>query len=137
MEENLIFINVNICKKLNVLPEVFCCFLTVFDQCKKYALFRNNRIQRNIRKRNQSFGYGNCISSIFGLKTSFEMSEGGSNVPNLSRWPVLTRVKLGLARSGTGQTGSKRVNMGNTQNNRTERFCCMVIDSSADLENRS
>ena len=33
-------------------------------------------MQRNIRKRNQSFGYGNRFRFIFGLKTSFEMSEG-------------------------------------------------------------
>ena len=31
--------------------------------------------QRNIRKRNQSFGYANRFRFIFGLKTSFEMSE--------------------------------------------------------------
>ena len=39
-----------------------------------------NRIQHNIRKRNQSFGYGNYIRFIFGLQTSFEMSEGRLNV---------------------------------------------------------
>ena len=46
----------------------------------KYALFRNNRIQRNIRKRNQSFGCGNRFRFMFGLKTSFEMSEGRLNM---------------------------------------------------------
>ena len=51
-----------------------------FDWDKKYALFRNNRIQRNTRRRNQSFGYGNRFKFIFGLKTSFEMSEGRLNV---------------------------------------------------------
>ena len=51
------------CKKLNVPPEVFCCFLTVFDQCKKYALFRNNRMQLNVRKRNHSFP--TAIASVF------------------------------------------------------------------------
>ena len=55
---------------------LFCCFLTDFGQGKKYALFRNNRIQRNIKKRSQSFGYGNRFRFIFGLKTSFEMLEG-------------------------------------------------------------
>ena len=57
-----------------------CCFLTDFDQSKNYALFRNNHIQRNIRKHNQSFEYGNRFRFIFGLKTSFEMSEGRLNV---------------------------------------------------------
>ena len=58
----------------------FCCFLTDFDQSKQYALFRNNRIQRNIRKRNQIFGHGNRFRFIFGLKTSFETPEGRLNV---------------------------------------------------------
>ena len=34
----------------------------------------------NIRKRNQSFGYDDRFRFIFGLKTSFEMSEEGQNV---------------------------------------------------------
>ena len=38
IEENHVLINVNICKELNVQPEVFCCFLTVFDQCKKFYM---------------------------------------------------------------------------------------------------
>ena len=59
---------------------MFCCFLTDSDEGKKYALYRNNRIQRNIRKRNQSFGYVNRFRFIFGLKTRFEMSEGRLNV---------------------------------------------------------
>ena len=33
-----------------------------------------------IKKHNQSFGYGNRFRFIFGLKTSFEMSEGRLNV---------------------------------------------------------
>ena len=48
IKENCVFIKVNISKKLNVQPQIFCCFLIVFDQSKKYSLFRNNRIQRNI-----------------------------------------------------------------------------------------
>ena len=76
IEENNVFINVNLCKELNVQPQVFCCFLTDFDQDKKYALFPYNHIQHNINKRNQSFGYSNLSSFNFGLKTSFEMSEG-------------------------------------------------------------
>ena len=75
LEENHVFINVDISEKLNVRPEVCCRFLTDFDQGRKYALFRNNLIQGNINKRNQSFGFGNPISSNFGLKTSFEMSD--------------------------------------------------------------
>ena len=58
----------------------FWLFMTDFEQGKKYALFRYNRIQGNVRKRNQSFGYDNRISLNFGLKTSFEMSEGRLNV---------------------------------------------------------
>ena len=38
--------------------------------------------------------------------------------PNLTRWPILTRFKLGLVWFDTGQTGPKRVSMGWT-NNRT------------------
>ena len=53
IEENHVFINFKICEKLNVLqPKVFCCFLTDFDQGKKYALFCNSRIQHNISKHN-------------------------------------------------------------------------------------
>ena len=38
----------------------FAVFLTDFDLSKKHALlFRNKRIQRNTRKRNQCFGYDN------------------------------------------------------------------------------
>ena len=62
----------------------FCSFLTVYDQSKRYALFRYNRIQRNIWKVNQSFGSGNRINFIFGLETSFEMSEGRLNVSGFS-----------------------------------------------------
>ena len=80
MENNHVFVDVNIFKKLIVLLEVFCSFLTAYDQSKRYALFRDNRIQRNIRKVNQSLGPGNRINFIFGLKTSFEMSEGRLNV---------------------------------------------------------
>ena len=72
IEENHVFIPFNICKNLIVEPDVFYCFLTDFDQCKKHALFQNNRIQRNIRKHNQTSGYGHRISFIFGLETSFE-----------------------------------------------------------------
>ena len=43
-------------------------------------VFRNNRIQCNISKRNQSFWYGNHIRFIFSLKTSSEMSEGRLNM---------------------------------------------------------
>ena len=70
MEKNHVFIDVNIFKKLIILLEVFCSFLTVYDQSKRYALFHYNRIQRNIRKVNQSFGPGNRINFIFGLETS-------------------------------------------------------------------
>ena len=80
MEKSHVFVDVNIFKKLIVLLEVFCSFLTVHNQSKRYALFRYNRIQRNIRKVNQSFGLGNRINFIFGLETSFEMSEGRLNV---------------------------------------------------------
>ena len=57
-------------------PNVFFCFLTDFEKCKKYALFHNHRIQRNIKKSNQNFGYGNRISFIFSLKAIVEMSGG-------------------------------------------------------------
>ena len=69
MEKHHVFVDVNIFKKLTVLLEVS-------SQVMRYALFRYNRIQRNIRKVNQSFGPGNRINFIFGLETSFEMSEG-------------------------------------------------------------
>ena len=49
-------------KKLNEQPEVFCCFLTVFNQCKKYALFGKDCIQHIIRKHNRSFG--KAIASV-------------------------------------------------------------------------
>ena len=55
------------------------------------ALFRNNRIQRNIRKRNQSFEYGNRFRFIFGLKTSVEMLEGRLNVS-----PFLWKANKGV-----------------------------------------
>ena len=64
IEESHVFINVNICKKLNAKPEAFCYFLTDFKAFKTNALFCNNLIQRNIRKHNQCFGSGNCISFI-------------------------------------------------------------------------
>ena len=80
IEENHVFINVNICKKLHVRLDLFCRILADFVQGKNYALFRNNRIQRNIRKPNEFFGYYNSISFDFGLKTSFEMSERQLNV---------------------------------------------------------
>ena len=81
MEKNYVFVDVNIFKKLIVLLDVFFfSFLTVYDQSKRYALFHYNRIQRNIRKVNQSFGHGNRINFIFGLETSFEMSEGRLNL---------------------------------------------------------
>ena len=50
-------------------------------------------IQRNIRKRNQSFGYGKCISFIFGLRTSFEMSEGRLNVSFFSGRQIISYSK--------------------------------------------
>ena len=89
MEKNHVFVDVNIFKKLIVLLEVFCSFLTVHDQTKRYALFRYNRIQRNIRKVNQSFGPGNRINFIFGLETSFEMSEGRLNVSCFSERQII------------------------------------------------
>ena len=55
IEENHVFINVNICKKLTCNLTYSCCFLTDLDWGKKYALCHNNRTQHNIRKRNQSF----------------------------------------------------------------------------------
>ena len=73
-------------------PQAFLLF-SVFDQCKKYALFRNDRIQRNIRKRNQSFGYDNHIPFIFGLRTSFEMSERRLNVSCFSERQIISRNK--------------------------------------------
>ena len=36
---NHVFINVNICKNLNMPPEVFCCFPTDFDQGKNMDYF--------------------------------------------------------------------------------------------------
>ena len=82
--------SVNIFKKLIVLLEVFfLSFLTVYDESKRYALFRYNRIQRNIRKVNQSFGPGNRINFIFGLETSFEMSEGRLNVSCFSERQII------------------------------------------------
>ena len=58
-----------------------------------YALFLNNRKERNIRKRNQSFGYGNRIRFIFCLKTSFEMSEGRLNVSFFSERQIISYNK--------------------------------------------
>ena len=89
MEKNHVFEDVNIFKKLIVLLEVFCSFLTVYDKSKRYALFRYNRIQRNIRKVNQSFGPGNRINFIFGFETRFEMSEGRLNVSCFSERQII------------------------------------------------
>ena len=89
MEKNHVFVDVNIFRKLIVQLEVFCNFLTVYDQSKRYALFRYNCIQRNIRKVNQSFGPGNRINFIFGLETSFEMSEGRLNVSCFSERRII------------------------------------------------
>ena len=74
-------------------PEVFRCFLTAFDQYKKYVLFCNSRLQRKIKKQNLSFGYGNWISFIFGLKTSFEVSEGQLKVSCLSGRQIISYNK--------------------------------------------
>ena len=63
--------------------------MTVYDQSKRYALFRYNRIQLNIRKVNQSFGPGNRINFIFGLETSFEMSEGRLKVSCFSERQII------------------------------------------------
>ena len=93
MEKNHVFVDVNIFNKLIVLLEAFCSFLTVYDQIKRYALFRYNRIQRNIRKVNQSFGPGNRINFIFGLETSFEMSEGRLNVSRFSERQTMLKQR--------------------------------------------
>ena len=63
--------------------------MTVYDQSKMYALFRYNRIQRNIKKLDQSFGPGNRINFIFGLETGFEMSEGLLNVSCVSERQII------------------------------------------------
>ena len=108
MEKNHVFVDVNIFKKLIVLLEVFCSFLTVYDQSKRYALFRYNRIQRNIRKVNQSFGPGNRINFIFGLETSFEMSEGRLNVSCFSERQIIN-VKTKAQFCSIYQASSKTV----------------------------
>ena len=92
MEESQVIVDVNIFEKLIVLLEVFCSFLTVYDQSKRYALFHYNRMQCNIRKVNQSFRPDNRINFSFGLETSFEMSEGRLNVSCFSE-KQMTNVK--------------------------------------------
>ena len=90
MEKNHVFVDVNVFRKLIVLLEgFFFSFLTVYDQSRRYALFRYNRIQRNIRKVNQSFGPGNRTDFIFGLETNFEMSEGRLNVSRFSERQII------------------------------------------------
>ena len=59
VEENYGFIKLTYVKSQTCNLTFFCCFLTNFDCGKKYGLFRlfrNNPIQRNIRKRNQFLG---------------------------------------------------------------------------------
>ena len=92
-ETNYVSVDVNIFKKLIILLEVFCSFLTVYGQSKRYALFCYNRIQRNIRKVNQSFGPGNRINFIFDLETSFEMSEGRLNVSCFSERQIMLKQR--------------------------------------------
>ena len=58
------FINVNICKKLNVYLKVFCCFLTDFAWSKKWALFRNNRIQHISENANNLFSTAIASDSV-------------------------------------------------------------------------
>ena len=89
MEKNHVFVDVNIFKKLIVVLEIFLQFSDCYDQSKRYPLCCYNRTQHNIRKVNQSFGPGNRINFIFGLETSFEMSEGRLNVSCFSERQII------------------------------------------------
>ena len=76
MEGNHVFINVSICKKLIVRPEVYCYFLADFDQGKSMHNFVTDHMQCNVRKHSQLLRVGNFISFNFDLKTRCEISEG-------------------------------------------------------------
>ena len=108
METNHVLVNVNISEKIIVLLEVFCSFQTVYGQSKMYVLFGYNRIQRNIRKGNQSFGPGDCINFFFGLEISFEMSEGRLNVSCFSERQIIN-VKTKAQFCSIYQASSKTV----------------------------